>query len=492
VKKFICILSAVFLMLGVVRAQADEGRQAKYEANWESLNTRPTPKWWTNAKFGIFIHWGVYAVPSWGVKGSYSEWYWKRVQDERKKGGKWWQFHVQNYGEDFEYGDFAPMFKAELFDPDQWAQVFRDSGAKYVVLTSKHHDGFCLWQSKEANKTWGRRWNSVDIGPRRDLLGDLGEAVRKEGLKMGFYYSLYEWFNPLWLTDKSRYIEEHLHPQFKDVVRRYKPSVIFSDGEWDLPSSEWKSEELLAWLFNESEARDDVVINDRWGKGIRHKHGGYYTTEYGAGLKGSAHPWEENRGMGHSFGYNRAENLSDYKSARELILMLIDLVSRGGNLLLDIGPTGDGRIPVIMEERLIQMGDWLKVNGEAIYGTSPWRQGRQWSEGEKPEVGYGKTYKAKYDINTLTGKPSDGRAVIKAFFTSKGNTLYAITPRWPDRELVLEEVRCSKSTVVTMLGTQKPLRWKAENGNLIIRIPKLSVDEVPCKHAYVLKLTNVN
>ena len=140
----------------------------------------------------------------------------------------------------------------------------------------------------------------MEVGPKRDLLGDLTTEVRKRGLKMGIYYSLYEWYNPLWLSDKPRYVTEHMHPQFKDVVTKYKPSIIFSDGEWDLTSAEWKSPELLAWLFNESPVRDEVVIDDRWGKDTRHKHGGYFTTEYTAGLEGSTHPWEESRGMGFS------------------------------------------------------------------------------------------------------------------------------------------------------------------------------------------------
>ena len=196
---------------------------------------------------------------------------------------------------------------------------------------------------------------------------------------MGVYYSLYEWYNPLWLTDKPRYVREHMFPQFKDLVTRYKPAIIFSDGEWDLTSAEWHSPELLAWLFNESPVKDDVVINDRWGKDTRHKHGGYWTTEYTPGMTGMDHPWEESRGMGFSYGYNRAERVEDYHTGRELVLMLVDLVSRGGNLLLDIGPDADGTIPVIMEERLLQIGDWLKVNGEAIYGTKPWKNTRQWS-----------------------------------------------------------------------------------------------------------------
>ena len=495
----IILASAVCLLLcGVACGQVQccvggvcKAPAGPYEPNWVSLDQRPTPKWWVDAKFGIFIHWGVYSVPAWSVKGQYSEWYWRRVENDKKKNGPWWRFHKENYGEDFEYKDFAPKFKAELFDPDQWADVFVRSGAKYIVLTSKHHDGYCLWPSEDANRTWGRAWNAVDVGPKRDLLGELTEAVRKTDVRMGIYYSLYEWYNPLWLSDRDRYVDEHMFPQFKDVVRRYKPAVIFSDGEWDMHSSKWRSEELLAWLFNESPVGSYVVIDDRWGKDCRHEHGGYYTTEYGAGLKSGSHPWEECRGMAHSFGYSRTESLNDYKSARELILMLIDLVSRGGNLLLDIGPTGDGRIPVIMEERLVQIGDWLAVNGEAIYESWPWRTTFQWTEGKQPDVGYGKQYKAKYDIKELTSAPTGDKAVIEAFFTSKGDTLYAITPRWPTEKLVIRQVSASANTTVELLGSDEQLRWKAEDGNIVIDVPCLSADEAPCDYAYVFKLTEV-
>ena len=167
---------------------------------------------------------------------------------------------------DFQYPQFEPMFKAEMFDPAQWADVFKRSGAKYVVLTSKHHEGYCLWNSAEADRDWQRPWNAVTGTPNRDLLGDLTNAVRAEGLKMGYYYSLYEWFNPLWQTDKKKFVTEHMFPQFKDLVTKYKPSVIFSDGEWELSDTAWQSTKLLAWLFNESPVKNEVVVDDRWGK----------------------------------------------------------------------------------------------------------------------------------------------------------------------------------------------------------------------------------
>jgi alpha-L-fucosidase len=467
-----------------------------YQPNWESIDRRPTPAWFPDAKFGIFIHWGVYSVPAYAPvipgKLAYAEWYWNALTNGQKPGANpiqsgTWAYHQRQYGADYAYQNFAPQFRAELFDPDHWADVFQHSGARYVVLTSKHHEGFALWPSREASATWGRPWNAVEIGPKRDLLGDLTQAVRRRDLKMGFYYSLYEWYNPVWLTDKPRYIRDHMFPQFKDVVSRYQPSIIFSDGEWDLPSAEWRSPELLAWLFNESPVKNEVVINDRWGKDTRHKHGGYWTTEYTPGMSGIDHPWEESRGMGFSYGYNRAELLEHYHTGRELVVMLVDLVSRGGNLLLDIGPAADGTIPMIMEERLLQIGSWLKVNGEAIYGTRPWKTSRQWSAGELPKTDYNKEYEAAYDIAKLTEKPAAGKAAIEAFFTSKGSDVFAILPRWPGRQFQIKEAGL-KPKSITLLGSPAPLRWKAAAGALTIDLPQLPED-LRQQPLWVLRLT---
>ena len=305
---------------------------------------------------------------------------------------------------------------------------------------------------------------------------------------MGIYYSLYEWYNPLWLSDKQRYVAEHMMPQFKDVVTRYKPSIIFSDGEWELPSSEWRSPELLAWLFNESPVKDEVVIDDRWGKETRHKHGGYWTTEYTPGMSRMDHPWEESRGMGFSYGYNRAERLEHYHTGRELVMLLTDIVSRGGNLLLDIGPTADGTIPVIMEERLLQIGSWLKVNGEAIYGTKPWKVSRQWSTGEVPKVDYNAEFNSNYDVAKLAEKPEGGKASIEAFFTSKGGDVYAILPRWPGRQFTVKDVG-AKPGSVTLLGVAAPLRFKSGAGSVTVDLPELP-EELLAQPAWVLKLSH--
>lgn len=451
-----------------------------YEPNWESLDKRPTPDWFTDAKFGIFIHWGVYSVPAYAPvlpnELAYAEWYWHAITEGRKPGAKpidadSWDFHTRVYGADFPYADFASQFKAELFDPDHWADVFAASGAKYVVLTSKHHEGFALWPSEQASADWGRPWNAVEIGPHRDLLGDLSKAVRAKGVRMGYYYSLYEWYNPLWLTDKSVYVSKHMHPQFKDLVTHYRPDIIFADGQWDLTSAEWHSPELLAWLFNDSPVKDKVVINDRWGSDTVHKHGGYWTTEYTAGMSGMQHPWEESRGMGYSYGFNRDEQLADYHTARQLVLMLVDIVSRGGNLLLDIGPRADGHVPVVMEERLRSMGDWLKVNGDAIYGTHPWKDTRQWSAGRPPDISYNKAFKTPYDVSRYVEKTGDGTASIEAFFTAKGKDVYAILPRWPVGTFVVKHVGQGVKSV-GLMGQDAPLKWKAVPGGIEVTMPE--------------------
>jgi alpha-L-fucosidase len=466
-----------------------------YQPTWESIDARPTPAWFTHDKFGIFIHWGTYSVPAYAPvipgKLAYAEWYWHQMTEGRdnpkaneiEKGT--WEYHKKWYGPDYPYQNFAPQFKCELFDPDHWASVLAGSGAKYVALTSKHHEGFALWPSKEASATWGRPWNAVEIGPHRDILGDLSEAVRGKNVRMGYYYSLYEWYNPMWLYDKPRYVREHMFPQFKDLVTRYKPSIIFSDGEWDLTSAEWHTPELLAWLFNESPVKDEVVINDRWGKDCRHKHGGYWTTEYTSGMNDMNHPWEENRGMGVSFGLNRAERLDGYHTGQELVIMLTDTVSRGGNLLLDIGPAADGTIPLLMEERLGQIGSWLSINGEAIYGTKPWKSTRQWSAGEIPQPNYNGEYDSAYDISKLALKPEAGMASVDAFFTAKGNDLYAILPRWPGSNFELKDTVGLKA--VTLLGYSTPLKFKPSGGGTMVSLPELP-GTLRQQSAWVLKI----
>jgi len=477
------------------------GQGKKYEPKWESLDSRPVPAWFEDAKFGIFLHWGPYSVPAWAPKGVYSEWYQSWLTNKRV-GGNFnpkptavYDYHVKKYGQHFSYYNFGEMFKAEDYKPEEWAKLFVDAGAKYIVITSKHHDGFTLWPSREADSSWAFPWSSITSGPKRDLLGDLAKEVRKTDVKFGTYYSLYEWYNPLWIKDRKKFVDEHFLPQIKDLVNSYMPDIVWTDGEWEMTSQEWKSEEFLAWLYNESPVKDNVIVNDRWGKDARHKHGGYYTTEY-ASSANFEKPWEECRGIGFSFGYNRNEDLWDYSTAQTLILLLADVVSHGGNLLLDIGPDGNGKIPPIMQERLLQIGDWLKVNGEAIYGTRKWKNTVQWSKGAIMDgAEYKKINKLRYlgadFILKQTVSPDPGMAVKEIFFTKKGTTVYAILPKLPVKVIRINDLKPSASTRITLLGTDRNFKWKSAGKDVIVTIPVLPAADIPCQHAYVLKITNI-
>jgi len=467
--------------------------QTKYEAAWESIDQRPVPEWFSDAKFGIFIHWGPYSVPAWTPKGTYSEWYQYWLQSESLSGnGKFDgqevpKFHESMYGKDYSYYNFGKDFKAELYDPDAWASLFEKSGAKYVVPTSKHHDGYALWPSAEASKTWGFPWNSVEVGSGRDLIGELEKAVRKTSVKFGLYYSIYEWYNPLYRSDLGRYVTEHYHPQFKDLVTRYKPSLIFVDGAWDHPAKDWKSQELVAWLLNENVCGADLVINDRWGKETRFKHGGYYSPEYDPKFESNL-PWEECRGMGFSFGYNRQEDSWDYCTTQNLVLMLVDIVSRGGNLLLDIGPDGYGKIPPIMQDRLLEMGKWLNVNGEAIYGTRKWDTSCQWSEGRQDHPKVGSHYTSATYILKQTVDPDPEFAVKEVFFTKKPGVLYCILPKYPKESIVIKNVHPSASVKITMLGYAPALNWARTQDGIRVEVPALVPGEIPCQHAWTIKI----
>jgi alpha-L-fucosidase len=469
----------------------------KYTADWTSIDSRPTPDWWRNDKFGIFIHWGVYSVPAYCSKGNYAEWYQNGLENGDTARIN---FHKRKYGADFSYYKFADSFKAELFNPDEWARLFEKAGAKYIVLTSKHHDGFCLWPNKDANKAWGFPWNAVDAGPHRDLLGDLFTACRKTSVKPGMYYSLYEWFNPLWKTDRARYVNEVMQPQAHELIEKYKPFVFWTDGEWDAPAETWKSKEFISWVYNEAKNRDSIVLNDRWGSGVRFNHAGIYTPEYQPELDFADHDFEESRGMGFSYGYNRMEDAWDYNSAQTLILHLIDKVSRGGNFLLDIGPDEHGKIPPIMQERLLDIGDWLKTNGEAIYNTRRWRSVNQWSAGRR-DYKAEKNEHIKDDWKTSgdlmlkqTVDPEPGYAAIEMFFTynPKKNDLFAIFPKYPDnKRLIINDLQLPSGTQVTFLDTKENLIWENNGKDVVVKLLDFNPNKMKSRHAFALKIGNI-
>ena len=284
-KRIVLILVLAFSALNL---------SAQVQPTWESINQRGYPQWFSDAKLGIFIHWGVYSVPAYASKEGYAEWYYRGLMtsDDRKA------FQDSIYGKDFQYEDFVPMFKGELWDPNEWAELFWKSGAKYVLLVSKHHDGYCLWPSQYAPG-----WNSVETGPHRDICGELTEAVRKQGLKMGFYYSLPEWTSKIhrWYVDPdddiTEYVDTQMIPQLKELVTAYKPTILFTDGEWRNSAEQWHATELISWYYNT--VGDEAIVNDRWGNGQQH---GFRTPEYSAGITLTDRPWAECRGLGRSFG----------------------------------------------------------------------------------------------------------------------------------------------------------------------------------------------
>jgi alpha-L-fucosidase len=202
----------------------------------------------------------------------------------------------------------------------------------------------------------------------------------------------------------------------------------------------------------------------------------------------TSHPWEESRGMGFSYGYNRAERLEHYRTGRELVTILVDIVSRGGNLLLDIGPDADGTIPVIMEQRLAEIGAWLAVNGEAIYGTRPFTSSKQWSDGEVPKIDYNKEYDSSYDVSKLTGAPPAGKASIEAFFTRKGRDVYAILTRWPDGRFVWKNAGSLAPRSVTLLGAPGLLKFARSGSTITIDLPALP-EALLAQPAWVIKLS---
>jgi len=359
--------------------------QNQYQPTWESLNARPYPQWFRDAKLGVFIHWSLSSVPAWSGKEQYGEWFLRGLLtgDSARI-----NFQEKVFGKNWKYEDYAPLFKGEMFDAAEWADLFARAGARYVLLVSKHHDGYCLWPSKYAPG-----WNTMDVGPHRDIVGELTQAVKNQGMKMGLYYSLPEWNNKLyrWGTDKpemvTRYVDEHMIPQFKELITAYKPSLVFSDGEWDHPASTWHSAELISWYYNL--VGDEAIVNDRWGGGADY---GYRTPEYSSGLSMSARPWAEVRGLGRSFGLNRNESIEAYMTPEDLVHFFVKAVANGGGVTINVGPYCDGQIPLLQQERLLQLGDWLKVNGEAIYASTMYSKATEEKEVElsriDPEINF--------------------------------------------------------------------------------------------------------
>jgi len=320
-----------------------------------------------------------------------------------------------------------------------------------------------MWPSAQA---WN--WNAVDIGPKQDLLASIMAAVRQRGLKAGLYFSLYEWFHPLYTgSDPSQYVEQVMVPQWYDLIKSYQPDILWCDGEWDHNSAFWTSTQFLSWVFNESPVKDTIAINDRFGSETRAVNGGFYTPEYSPQVN-LTHKWEENSGIDiHSYGFNRNTPADAYYTADYLIKLLVRCVANNGNLLLDIGPSHDGSIPTVMQLRLLEMGDWLSVNGEAIYSSRIWRVQQE--------------------------GPIDNTTTRYTYQPST-QAVYAILLEWPLNFIVtLPSPISTQSTTVQLLGWPDVLSWKSSSSGLIVNLPVVppSTSSSSPVSVWVLKLTNV-
>ncbi|WP_345605590.1 alpha-L-fucosidase [Pseudonocardia adelaidensis] len=387
--------------------------------DWSRLS-RPLPDWYADAKFGIFVHWGAYSVPAWaeptgelgtvdeGVwfrHNSYAEWYWNTIRFDDSPAR---EHHRRVHG-DAPYDDFLDAWKAEEFDPKAWCDLFARAGARYVVPTSKHHDGIALW---DAPGTATR--NTVHRGPHRDLIGDLASAARAAGMRFGVYYSGgLDWSVTEHLPaidtfanvraqrpiDAAYAAYAYLH--VRDLVDRYRPDVLWNDIEW--PDAGKHAGQLgLFELFRHFYATvPDGVVNDRWGD----THWDYRTSEYQHGLEAETAPaWENNRGIGLSFGYNRVEDSRHLISGPQLVRHLVDVVSRGGNMLLNVGPTASGLIPEGQRRTLEELAGWMAANPGVVHGSRPLEDGIA-DDSDEPWVRWTRTGDRAWAVVDASGRP---------------------------------------------------------------------------------------
>lgn len=434
----------------------------RYEPTPESLEQHVVPDWFHDAKLGIFIHWGLYSVPAWAPRSetfvdlvpkrgyeyhfthnSYAEWYWNTISIE---GSPSHQYHLKTYGEGFSYDGFIPLFLQAVrgWDPQIWASLFEFAGARYVVLTTKHHDGFLLWPSKHPNPF------KDGYQSERDLVGEFTDAVRAHGMRMGLYYSGgIDWtFQGLGIGNLNKFIQaipqsdeyaRYVDSHWRELIERYEPAILWNDIAYPLVAN---APQLFADYYNRV---PDGVINDRFN--IPYSPYGklpfdFVTPEYKVLDSTEEQKWESTRGIGNSFGFNRNETDEDLLSTEALVHMLVDIVSKNGNLLLNVGPTAEGTIPWLQAERLLGLGWWLRTNGDAIYGTRPWQ--------------------------TATGKTADGIAVR---FTQKRDAVYAILLGTPeDGPVVIRGLELDIRSSVELLGFRSPLLWEQRTEGVAITL----------------------
>ncbi|MDR1130271.1 MAG: alpha-L-fucosidase [Prevotellaceae bacterium] len=465
-----------------------------YMSEVSSIRRHECPEWFRDAKFGMFIDWGVYSVAGWAPKADslamYPDWYLNAMMsDEVHK-----EYHAKTWGKDFMPDDFIPLFTAESYQPEKLVQLAARAGMKYIVPFCKHHDGFCLWPSSFTAR------DAMDMGPRKDLVRPLVEECNRLGMKFGFYFSVEEWRTPMivngekkirkWTSNVDEKLQpwdpstiknvmsgkyfvegdfytDYIVPQAKEFIDMYDPDILWFDGEWNTPMEDLHTPDIISYFYNKAEGRKEVALNDRSGR-ARHKVGDFFCSEYHSvpdEMK-MMHPWEENRGISQSFGYNWQDTEENVLSADEFIDLFIRTVSENGNLLLIVNLDGKGALPEVQERRLTEIGKWLKINGEAVYGSRPW----------------------------LVTSQDEGK--IRFTQSKDGQTVYAICTDFPEKELVLKSLYPGRNTKVTLLGAEHiDLEWnilkkkRSHQYDLAIQIPESLHANCKSEHAWVFKIS---
>ena len=494
VSKYDATRSAI---LHSVDAQANDG---PYRPDWETLHRWQMPQWYKDAKFGIFIHWGVYSVP-----GSQNEWY---PRDMYQQSDPAFKEHIQRFGpqDKFGYKDFIPLFKADKWNPHDWAKLFKDAGARYVVPVAEHHDGFAMYASDISD------WTAAKMGPHRDIIGELGAAVRAAGLHFGTslhraehnfffdggrtfrsdvndpqYASLY---GPAhhWLQEKPDVMMNdwtYVSPEYAndwlaraaEIVQKYKPDVMYFDWWIGQPNLRPNVTRFAAFYYNFA-AKNGIpgVIDIKdyaldWHAGAR---------DFERGMKEGIEPdhWQTDTSISNvSWGYIEVAN-DKFKSPDFIVHQLVDIVSKNGNLLLNIGPRPDGTIPDPVRDTLLEIGAWLKQNGEAIYDTTPWLVFGEGPTKIKPGL--------FHDADTPAYTSDDFR------FTQKGTAVYAVAMAWPaDGRFVIRSFGSAQQakglhiTDVELLGSSAKLDWHQSADALEIHASA----PPPGKFAYAFRLS---
>jgi alpha-L-fucosidase len=484
---FFVVILFLFASCG---GKKQQGSLTVFEPTWESLKQHDTPQWFKDAKFGIYCHWGPYSVPA-----HKTEWYSHFMYVENHPIRK---YHEEKYGslKEFGYKDFIPMFRAEYFDADEWADLFQKAGAQFAGPVCEHADGFAMWDSRIT------KWNAADMGPEKDVVRELSKAIRKRNMKFlaTFHHQWkYAWY-PTWdeNTDASDPEYEDLYgpkvppgifkfphresdplpdEKFNDewqakvieVIDNYEPDMIWFDAKMDIIKEETRKE-LLSYYYNKAiQQKREVLVTYKFND--LYEGSAVIDIERGRMSDKKSFAWLTDDSIDWGSWCHVSE--PDYKSTNRIIDFLIDVVSKNGALLLNITPKADGRIPEPVKERLLQIGSWLKINGEGIYGTRSWK-----IYGEGPtKVVEGHLIERRNPDNT----EKDIR------FSIKDDYLYAFVLDWPSEPVKIESLKAGEYKVknISLLGTDEMIKWSQQAEGLIIEVPQ----NKPCNHAFAFKIS---